>query len=71
MEQVEHLGIVFVNFAGAVVAQVKVEARQRFLVIAFAVSVDDVQPLSSMGVKKMQLVGTRRNLRQFWLGCRR
>jgi len=66
-EQVEYPGIVLMNFAGPVVAQITVEANQSFLLVTFAVAVDDVQPFASMGVKKMQLVGPPRNGRQFWL----
>ena len=40
VEQVEYSGIVLMNFAGAVVAQIMVQARQRFLIVAFAVAVD-------------------------------
>ena len=42
VEQVEYLGIVLMNFAGAVVAQITVEAHQRFLIVTFAIAVDDV-----------------------------
>ena len=61
VEQVEHPRIVVTNVARAVVAQITVQARQGFLIISFAVAVNDIQPLSSMRMEKMQLVWTARN----------
>jgi hypothetical protein len=51
-----------------VIAQKTVQARQRFLIVAFTIAINDVQSLSSMGVKKMQAVGTVRNALHSWLG---
>src|SRR5579864_7297240 len=65
VEQVEYPGIVLMNFAGAVVAQITVQARQRFLIVAFAIAVDDIQALSRMCVKKMQAVPTVRDAGEF------
>src|ERR1700741_1128733 len=38
------------------------------MVVAFAIAVDDVQSLASMGVKEMELVRTIRNSLQLCLG---
>ena len=56
VQQVEHPRIIFMNLAGAVVAQIVVQLRQRFWIIAGAVTVDDIQTLASVSVKKMQAV---------------
>ena len=56
VEQIEYPGVVFMNFAGAVVSQVIVQAGQRFLIVTSATTIDDVQALACMCVKKMQAV---------------
>src|SRR5208282_151380 len=70
MQKVEHPWIILVNFTSTVVPQKTVQAGQRFLIVAFGIAVDDVQPLSSMCVEKMQAVGTAGNRQQVWLGGR-
>jgi hypothetical protein len=67
-EQVEYPGIVLVNLAGPVVAQIVIQSRQGFLVVTFATAVDDVQALSGMCVKKMQAVRTVRSVLLFRFG---
>ena len=69
VQEVEHAGIVLMNFAGAVVAQILAEASQGFLIIALVIAVDDIQALSGMSVEKMKVVGTRRTGLQSRLGC--
>jgi flagellar basal body-associated protein FliL len=56
-----------VNFTGAVISQKTVQARQRFLIVAFTIAVNNVQSLSGMCMKKMQAVGTVRNALHSWL----
>src|SRR5208283_1514870 len=68
VQQVEDSGIVLVNFAGAVVSQIAIQACERFRIVAFAVAVDDVQSLPGMCVEKMQAVRTLRNGLYSWLG---
>jgi hypothetical protein len=58
VEQVEHSRVVIVNGAGAVVPQIAVQVSERFLIISVAITVDDVQVLSRMGVKQSQAVPT-------------
>ena len=68
MEKIEYPGIELMTFAVAVVAQITVQASQRFLIVARIIAVDDVQVLSSMCVNKTQSVWTVRNSLWFWLG---
>src|SRR5580765_6121239 len=69
VQQVEHPRIIFMNLAGAVVAQIMVQLRQRFWIIAGAVTVNDIQTLASVSVKKMQAVRTVRDILKLQLGC--
>jgi hypothetical protein len=46
VEQVEDARVVIVNYAGAVVAQITVEAKVGSLIESFAIAVDDVKVLS-------------------------
>ena len=56
VEEIEHPGIVFVNFTGAVVTQKTVQECQGFLVVSLATAIDNVQPLSSVCVNKIQRI---------------
>jgi len=58
VEKVEDPRIIIVNFAGSMVPQVTVQARQGFLIVAFAIAIDDIQALPSVCVKKTQAVWT-------------
>lgn len=69
VEQVKYPRIIFMNLAGAMVAQITVQARQGFRIVAFPIAVDDGQTLASVGVEKMQTIDTILNWLQFWLGC--
>jgi hypothetical protein len=61
VEQIEDSRVVLVNCAGPVVAQIMVEANQGILIVAFAITVDDVGALSRMGVEEPQTVNVVRN----------
>jgi hypothetical protein len=56
VEKIEHPGIVLVNFASAVVAQITVQASQGLLVISLGVAVDNVQSFASMYMNQMKLI---------------
>ena len=58
------------RLARALVAQIIVQARKRLRFVGFAVAVNDIQPLSGVGMKKMQLVGNARTILKFWLSGR-
>lgn len=61
VEQVEHSRVVLVNCAGAVIAQIMVEANAGILIVSFAIAVDDVEALSGMCMEQPQTVGAIRN----------
>jgi hypothetical protein len=61
VKEVEYAGIVLMNFASAVVAQITVQASQGLGVVACSIAVNDVQSFSSVCVNQMQLVRTARN----------
>jgi len=61
VKEVEHAGIVVMNFASTVVAQITVQASQGLLVVACSIAVNDVQSFSGMRVNQMQLIRTVRN----------
>ncbi len=68
VEQVEYPGIILMNFAGAVVAQITVQPRQGFRIVAVTVAVDDCQALSSVAVEEVQTIEAAVDRMQFWLG---
>ena len=67
-QKVEYPRIVFVNLACPVVPQIAIQAGQGFLIVTFAIAIDDIQALSGMGVKQVQAVDIVRNGLHFWLG---
>ena len=57
------------NLASPVVPQIAIPARQGFLIVTFAITIDDdIQALSGMCVKQVQGVHIVRNGSHFWLG---
>lgn len=55
------------NFTCAVVAQITVQLRQGFLIVPFAIAVNNVQSLSRVCVEEMQAVRRVRNDLSCWL----
>jgi hypothetical protein len=60
MEKIEYAGIVVMNIAGAMIAQIMIHSRQSIWIIGVPIPVDDVEPLPGVGMEKVQTV---RNLR--------
>src|ERR1700751_654004 len=55
------------NLTGAVIAQIAVQACQRLQIVAFVISVNDIQSLSSMGMIQMQAVSFVGDTSGLWL----
>ena len=70
VQQVKHARIVVVDVAGAIVAQVLVEAVERLRQIRVAPAVHDVEPLVGMGVVEQQAVFGARWRVEFRSRCR-
>ena len=52
VQQIKYPGIILMNFASAVVAQVMIQTRQGFRIVAFPIAVNDAQVLSRVSVEK-------------------
>lgn len=63
VQQIEYPRIVRAYIAGAMIAQIVVQAVKGFLIISMAIAVDDIEPLACMRMEKPQLVRAVRRSR--------
>lgn len=57
VEQVEDPRVIIVHLAGPMITQEVIEFGQGGGVVAVAVAIDDVEPLSSVGMEEMKAIG--------------
>src|SRR5690242_10174679 len=57
VQQIEDARIVFVNIARPMITKISIELSQSFRIISVPVPINDVDPLSRMGVKQTKTIG--------------
>src|SRR5271165_1360753 len=70
-EQVEQMRIEMAHLSGAMIAEIMVELIQRFRQVSFAAPVNDVEPLTGMGVIETEPIFARGRHGEFRRLCKR